>query len=647
MATPDEVLARIRGQRAPGGGSTPDEVLARIRGGRTSSVTQARFDPEGMGNLPSGEPADATERTLGRQMLPGRPLEQRITGQWANIEEGTEQLARGITDIPHYALNFAGDFFQSLLPTEAGREAGGRVLGTIGDVAGAIDPGVQLPGVGLGRARPQQFAQRPTLGGGLEPTTGPLGARPQLGAPAAPPGTGFAAGLDVRPQLRPPMGGAPQAPSGPLPPARQLPAPGATPAAATPSPGTAGRLTLPQAPRGAFGPGEATITPSAPARGGQPGDVFRGRQEIRRAEPIRPLVKPDAHEGEPSRLASALVNDDAATSQRLISRYRQTIRPSLGKGRRTEAGISAQDRAIQSSVDAIISNRDNITLYNDRGVELQPGSLPSTLRQWVHAIDQTKTQLFEEYDGVAQRMGQQGVRIPLQPAVDKMLSIAQEPEMRLANPNLLSEAKVTADQWRQMGSLSPKQMQNLLQHLYADLDVFTAAPKKGGSSEKQMMTQVIGVLRDNLHGTMEQALQGPQYAALRQRYGSLAAVEDDIGRAFKNKAAALPGGIAEALAGPAAIATGLRGAAHLLAGHGAGGLLSAATIKGGELLNRYLRNPNRSVRAMFEQRARDLNPSFTQRASARAAVELGELRQRRYDALRRGDNVEYRSTLNQ
>lgn len=622
----------------------PQQAAASQQAHRKATVTQAPADPEGMGNLPSGEgdPREAAETA-------STNIRKTATGLGRYAEESGRMLAQGVRDLPRYAYDFAGDLFKSLLPTEEGARAGGRVLGRIGDIATAVDPGVQLPGAG--RMRPRVFEESAP-----EVRAGPLAGRPQLGQQRLAPGglvTGQAAGLDVRP----PMGGQPQAPapSGPLPPSRQLPAPqpvaGARPYAQAPfTRGAAPAEGPPLAvmPRRTMLPGEPMIPAGpTPARGGQPGDVFRGKQEISEPAPTRPLIRSDAHEGEPSHLASALVDNNAnAISQSLMRRYRYAVNPKLAPGRQNWQGITSQERQIQGSVDDIVRSKEELRLWDARDRPLPQGSTPKNLRQWVQAIDQMRGKLYGEYTQLAQRTGQQGVRVDLNPLADKMWAEVNTPTNQVMHPELINRVEREVAELRARGSMSPVEAQNMLQDLYQQRRTFTGSQERSAAPSGAVLDASIPVLRDTLHQTMETALAGPQYAALRQRYANLASTEADIAKAFKRKAGQLEGGLAEALARPAAIINLLHGIGEFAATGSARGLARSAAIFAGERLNRLIISPNAAVDRIFRERERAMRPSIPERLSSRAAVELGQLRQQRYNANRLGDMDEYQRLLN-
>jgi hypothetical protein len=304
--------------------------------------------------------------------------------------------------------------------------------------------------------------------------------------------------------------------------------------------------------------------------------------------------------------------------------------------------MSGQDQRITTAVDSLIEAKNSIRFRDAEGNELPSGRVPRTLDEFVQGIDQLKTQIFDQYDDLAIRQGGQGVRVPLQPAINQLRQLAAEPQVAHVNPNLARQAEEMAQRWEAAASYSPKEMQNVVQSLNQQLKALLRNPTQEAFSHNTMMSQVLGTLRNTLNQTMATALQGPQYQALRNRYASLASIESDVANALRRHAARSPGLIHQA---------GNLGfwadALYGIATFNPKAIGYAAAIKGSQEINRYLRSPNRAVTRLFAKRAQELDPTRYERLSAEMATRIGEIRQQAYDANVRGNIAEVQRLGNQ
>jgi hypothetical protein len=312
----------------------------------------------------------------------------------------------------------------------------------------------------------------------------------------------------------------------------------------------------------------------------------------------------------------------------LTKRYRGLVKPSA-PGQAGMQGLTVQDQRITTAVDSIIDAKDSFRLKDPQGAELPAGRLPRTLDEFVQSIDHLKGQVFEQYDNLSKQQSGQGVRVPLAPAIGKLREIAGSPEVRDLHPGLAQEAERQAQQWEKVGSYSPKEMQNVIQHLNEQLAGLQRNPTKESFSHSTMMNQVLDTLRGSQNQAMEVGLQGPQYQALRTRYGALASVESDVTNALRRQAAKSPG-LADRVGDLGFWTSALHGIVTL----NPKTLGTAASIKGAQEITRYLRSPNRAVTKLFSTRARGLDPTYTERFSAELGSRIGDVRQRAYDARR-------------
>lgn len=507
-----------------------------------------------------------------------KPRQAPLDSLWESVKrygagavEGVKSMAR---QLPGEIGEGIADVGRSLMPTQAGAEAGGRTLGRLGDLG--------------------TFAS-----GGL---TGPMGM-------PIPPQAGLARGLDM--PGRPPL--PPQKPQLALPPP-QMGVPGRPPI-------STGQGMIPQGPGATMTAPAATPGPPRPMMPPRVSPTIPPTSPTMSPRPGPALIEQGAELGKPSQLADAFISNSPNDIDRATARrYRGVVNP-RGPGRMNQGGLTTQDMQITTAVDSLIEAKDAIRFRDQAGNNLPAGRTPRNLDEFVQGIDHLKSQIYQEYDQLAQRQGGQGVRVPLAPAAAKLRKISLQPEVRDLHPGLATEAEKMAQQWEQRGSYSPKEMQNVIQHLNEQLSGLQRNPTRETYSHSTMMGQVLSTMRSTLNETMATALQGPQYQGLRSRYAALASVEGDVANALRKQLGKQPG-LAERVGDLGFWASALHGVVTM----NPKTIGTAAAIKGSQEIMRYLRNPNRAVARLFDKRAGDLAPSMTDRMSAGLAVGVGQLR---------------------
>jgi hypothetical protein len=327
------------------------------------------------------------------------------------------------------------------------------------------------------------------------------------------------------------------------------------------------------------------------------GGTLRATPEMRAAAGAEPALASAEPTPPASPLATAMVKGDQATIDRHLTRaYRRAVKP--GRQPFATAGrLDAQDRSTMNAVDSIIANKDDLKLTDANDREMRPGELPKTLHQFMQGIDQRKEAIFNQYDEMAARAGGQGVKVPLQPAIDALMQVAHQPEVLAAHPGITATAERFAKNWAEAGALSPKQMQKLIQNLNATYA--GPSPTREIISERTLIQPVMQTMRATLNQAIESS-QGPGYQPLKKQYGDLLSIERDVANAVQREAKNIPGGLGATFAN-------LISAGELL--HGVilmepRALATAASVKGAQMALRWAKSPNRAVQEMFAHRAR-------------------------------------------
>lgn len=309
---------------------------------------------------------------------------------------------------------------------------------------------------------------------------------------------------------------------------------------------------------------------ASPARGIYEGGKRASGDDEAGRDPLRPLS--------PDTMAAAGLGVGASPASRLgplaIKDRTEAARSAYYRGIRPGGTMTAPQRAgydanVRQAVDAIID-------VHARGER----KLPRTPEEFGQSVAATKNDVYQRYSGMAQEAEQKGVRVPLGPAAERLQKLADDPMQDAA---AVTEAKrLLALIPGKNASITPTRAEAIMKFLNERASGFDTQGTKGaGSVFREAAGALRGELVDAVHGAGY-----PDYGKLRQTYGSLVAIEDDIGRATGrslNKGSSI--GLTEAIA-----------VGETAMGSPTAGLATQAM----KWLSQRLRSPDRATRQLFE-----------------------------------------------
>ena len=300
----------------------------------------------------------------------------------------------------------------------------------------------------------------------------------------------------------------------------------------------------------------------------------------------------------------------------------KAIRPGVAKQRTAGQAKEYFDKAADA-VTSIVLNKDNLQLTNESGKKVS--GLPKTLKQFSDSIQQTKQVIFEQYDKMQSLAAGGGAKVSLLPAAKELDVILQSKPLQDMAPEAVkyAESRIAALVARKQ--YTPAEAQNAIKILNNSLKAFYKNPSYETATKAYIDSLVANNVRRSLDDAVSQ-ISGPGYQSLKNTYGALSEIENDVAhRAAIDARKNIKGLIdfsdifsgSEAIYGiltmnPAVIARG-------------------ATAKAISGYYRYLNNPNRIVGRMFQsaeniinsQAGRTIPSSSTGRQMAAKAAGYG------------------------
>lgn len=320
-------------------------------------------------------------------------------------------------------------------------------------------------------------------------------------------------------------------------------------------------------------------------------------------------------------LPGAMLKSGAAVDKSVERAYARAIKPTVaGKG---TAGATQQyfERA-RGAISSIIDNKPNLQLTDSAGSPVR-GELPKSLEQFGDAIEQTKQEIFKQYDAMAQQAAAaSGVpggpvvtpSVPLVPAASELQKIAADQVVNDLHPELAKYAQDRADALTARGLYSIADAQRAVQNLNQSLKAFYKNPTYETATRASVDALIANQLRSGLDTAIENAV-GPGYQALKNQYGALKTIENDVvkrGQVVARQEAG--GGILGRIADVASAEEVMRGLFTLSPTAFARGV----ALKGWAQYVKRLRDPNRLVAQMFDVVERQQNPTPVARPLVRS-----------------------------
>jgi hypothetical protein len=281
----------------------------------------------------------------------------------------------------------------------------------------------------------------------------------------------------------------------------------------------------------------------------------------------------------------------ADLSKAIRTGVEKSIRPSV-IGQRTFPQMEKYLSRAETAVKTIIENKDNLELSSVSG-DVVKGKLPQTLKQFSQAVDQTKIEIFKQYDALTKEAGGQGARIGLNPIVSELRGIADDAIVSDFNPKIGKYAVDLADRLETRGSYTAEEVQKGISTLNNSLDAFYKNPSFENASQAQVDAMVVNNLRSSLDTAIEN-ITGSDYQVLKNKYGALKTIERDVNRRAIVDARKNPKGLIDFsdIFSGSQVVHGILSLDPSIFTAGLTAKIIASTIK-------FMNNPNRIVKSMF------------------------------------------------
>lgn len=272
--------------------------------------------------------------------------------------------------------------------------------------------------------------------------------------------------------------------------------------------------------------------------------------------------------------------------------FEKGIKPNLNT-QKTPAGARKYQTDVVTGVKVIEQNKNNLK-FADADGEIITGESPKSLQQLADSVEQTKKVIFNEYDDLATRAGDAGVKIDTVKIANELEDVINNKAIQLSNPEAVRYAQDVRDRFIKSGSLDAKTAQDVIQNYNNSLQAFYRNPTPEGLTRNAVDALMANRMREALDEGIE-GLTGANYQKLKNQYGALKTIERDVMRATLRDARKNVKGLIDY----SDIFSGGQLVSGLLTLN-PGAIATGVAQKGIASYFKFLNDPNRAVEKMFK-----------------------------------------------
>ena len=243
-----------------------------------------------------------------------------------------------------------------------------------------------------------------------------------------------------------------------------------------------------------------------------------------------------------SRYLQNLPKSEAENVRKQAETYiNKSIKPTV-KGKMNQADY---DKFIDDTLDVanVMNKNKNLIQYTDDAWEVVTWKLPTNLRETSEALGNLKKSLYDAYNNIAKEAWDKGARVNMNKAFDQLDDILKDPSQWIANPQtrgIVEKFKqslldYTDDAW----TISIEDAQKLTQDFNQQLKAFFRNPNMNDVSKSSIIAKLNKWTKDAINDSIDDVLdkwingwssQSQYYSQLKQMYGKILTIEDEISK---------------------------------------------------------------------------------------------------------------------
>ena len=291
--------------------------------------------------------------------------------------------------------------------------------------------------------------------------------------------------------------------------------------------------------------------------------------------------------------------------------FMESVRPSIA-GQNTTGAVNRAREQRLLAVETIAENAENLRFLDENGNEIV-GQAPQSLQQLGESIEQTKEQLYKQYNALARQAGETGITVNTADFANELDVLINDRVLQMNAPDTVEYAKqkkrellgnleegvIYADEMPP--SISPEEVERAIAIYNQDLKTFYQNPTIQQGRKLAVDALIVNNYRKALDNAIEGAT-GEQYQALKNQYGAVRSIEQDVMKAMLRDQKRNTAGLIDY----SDIFSGGQMVSGILSLNPAQFAQGTAQV-GIKQWMKFLNDPNQNVRRMFETQAERMN----------------------------------------
>jgi len=219
----------------------------------------------------------------------------------------------------------------------------------------------------------------------------------------------------------------------------------------------------------------------------------------------------------------------------------KSIKPTV-KGKMNQADY---DKFIDDTLDVanVMNKNKNLLQYTDDAWEVVTWKLPTNLRETSETLGNFKKTLYDAYNNIAKEAWDKWARVNMNKAYDQLDDLLKDTSQNIANPqtaDIVNKFKkqllqYTDDAW----TISIEDAQKITQDLNQQLKAFFRNPSGDDVSKSAIIAKLNKWTKDAINDSIDDVLdkwingwssQSQYYSQLKQMYGKILTIEDEISK---------------------------------------------------------------------------------------------------------------------
>ena len=269
----------------------------------------------------------------------------------------------------------------------------------------------------------------------------------------------------------------------------------------------------------------------------------------------------------------------------------KAVKPSI-QGKKTFSQVDKFKNQARSAVNTIVDNKNSLEFVDDSGRMVN--RLPESLDEFSQGISQTKKTVYNEYNGLIQQANKNKDLVDLNVISDQLTPVLSNKSLKIKEPGVIEYAEKLQGRLKEAGRIDVSEADDLIKLFNEDLKAYYRNPTPDQASKVYVDALLTNNLRKQLDMIMEKSV-GQGFQSIKNKYGALRAIEEDVSRSALNHAKKNVKGLVDF----SDIFSGGQVVKGLLTNDPAS-VLQGVAQKGIAGFMKALTNPDRSIKNMFK-----------------------------------------------